>query len=206
MQGAAGEKKYGGAKRLAACAVMAALLVVTQLMLSFAAGVELVTLLLCVFCVTFGPFYGWVTALSFCLLRCLAFGFGNTAVVAVYLIYFPSFAVIIGFYGKLISRAFNAKPVADTDKSPVKRSLNGKYWFCFVGLVFLVAILTACFTGLDDLITPAMMGFGEGSRRLYVYQSLPTLAIHTVCATASVVVLFTPLYIVFEKIKRTMWA
>ena len=65
------------AKHIAVISVTVAILIGGQFALSFAAGVEVVTLLLCVFSVTFGIRDGVVAAVAFSLLRCLVFGFDS---------------------------------------------------------------------------------------------------------------------------------
>ena len=87
------------AGRLAACAVMCALLLVVQYVLSFVPGVELVTALLLAFCYFFGCACGMLTATAFSLLRCFLFGF-EPGVLLLYLLYFNAFALLFGHLGK----------------------------------------------------------------------------------------------------------
>ena len=96
-----GQKGAGAsyARRVAYCAVMCALLIAVQFALSFISGVELVTLLLAAFSYVFGVWCGVLTAAAFSLLRCIVFGF-TPQVVALYLIYYPLFALIFALLGK----------------------------------------------------------------------------------------------------------
>lgn len=87
------------AKKIAACAVMTALLLAVQFALSFVSGVELVSVLLLCFCYTFGVYCGLLTATVFSLIRCLLFGFMPNVVI-LYLIYYNLFALIFGVLGK----------------------------------------------------------------------------------------------------------
>ena len=86
-------------KRLAQCAVTAALLTAVQYVLSFAAGVELVTPVLAAFSYVFGAGCGILTAIAFSLIRCLIFGFYPN-VALLYLIYYPLFALLFGLLKK----------------------------------------------------------------------------------------------------------
>lgn len=87
-----------GAGELAACAVVTALLLVVQFVLSFVPGVELVTALLLAFSYFFGRKCGVLTATAFSLLRCFLFGFYPNVIV-LYLIYFNAFALLFGWLG-----------------------------------------------------------------------------------------------------------
>lgn len=83
------------AKKTAACAVEAALLVAVQFALGFVPGVELVTLLFLAFCRAFGAKCGMLTATAFSLLRCAVFGL-TPNVLILYLIYYNAFAALFG--------------------------------------------------------------------------------------------------------------
>ena len=85
-------------RRVAASALMCALLLVVQFVLSFVPGVELVTALFLSFCVLFGARAGVLTATAFSLLRCFLFGF-TPSVIVLYLVYFNAFALFFGFLG-----------------------------------------------------------------------------------------------------------
>lgn len=83
------------AKKIAACAIIVALLIAVQFALSFVSGVELVTVLLLCFCYTFGIVCGMLVATAFSLIRCFLFGFVPN-VVLLYLIYYNLFALLFG--------------------------------------------------------------------------------------------------------------
>ena len=177
-------------------AVMAALLIGAQFALSFVAGVELVTLLLCAFCVVFGVKRGFITAVAFSVLRCLIFGF-TLNVVVLYLLYFPALAVVVGFYGKLINITFAAK-------NPVKHALNAKSVIIFIGLFVIVAAMTCLFTMIDNIVAPFMMGFSKASAKIYFINSLPVMVTHMISATVSVALLFFHVYKAMKYIKESM--
>lgn len=185
------------AKNLAVMAVMAALLIGAQFALSFVAGVELVTLLLCAFCVVFGVKRGLITAVAFSVLRCLIFGF-TLNVVVLYLFYFPTLAVVVGFYGKLINKTFAV------DKNPVKRALNAKSVIVFIGLIAIVAAMTCLFTMVDNIVAPFIMGFSATSAKIYFINSLPVMVTHMISATVSVALLFFHIYKAMKYIKESM--
>ena len=88
----------GPAHTAAASAVMCAVLLVAQFVLSFVPGVELVTALLLAFCYLFGIRCGMLTATAFSLLRCFIFGFYPNVIV-LYLVYFNAFALFFGWLG-----------------------------------------------------------------------------------------------------------
>ena len=191
-------------KGIAITAVVVALLIGAQFVLSFVPGVEVVTLIFSVFCVVFGPVYGVIAALAFSLLRMLIYGF-EPSVAILYLTYYPAFAIVTGFYGKLLRSAnYRAFLRGGDDENSEKPAKKGLFVVLYVGFILLVGILTCTFTLIDDVVTPIMMGFGESSTRLYFYRSLPVMATQVTCAVASCVLLFYPVWIVVEKIKRSM--
>ena len=222
------------AKHIAVIAMTVALLIGGQFALSFEAGVEVVSLILCVFCVTFGIRDGVVAAVAFSFLRCFVFGFYPTVIV-LYMIYYPIFAFVLALYGKYLNSVFYGKRgtacnsvkennagksscdgvLSDGDlnennsdkksKSSPNRKGNGKKVFAVVVLVIICAALTASFTMIDNVITPLMLGFGENSARAYFFSSLPTLATHCTCVTISLAALFYPTYKSVYSLKRKMF-
>lgn len=86
------------AQSVAVCAVMCALLLAAQFVLSFVPGVEIVTALFLAFCTFFGWRCGMLTATAFSLLRCFVFGFYPNVIV-LYLVYFNAFALFFGRLG-----------------------------------------------------------------------------------------------------------
>lgn len=187
-------------KSIAITAVTVALLIGGQFVLSFFAGVEIVTLLLAVFCVTFGVLHGLVASVAFALLRCFVFGF-SPSVIILYLIYYPLFSLAVGFYGKLLNKVFDG---SENHKSGLFHTKIARFLVFNVGLVILVCFLTCTFTMLDNLITPWIMGFGRNSKMIYFYNSLPTLLSHVICVGVTVLVLFFPTYKIMEKVKHGM--
>ena len=87
------------ARELTRCAVMTALLIAVQYVLSFVSGVELVTAVFAAFCYTSGFKQGALTGAAFSLLRCLIYGFLPN-VIFLYLIYYTAFAAVFGFIGR----------------------------------------------------------------------------------------------------------
>jgi len=195
------------AKTLAVISVYAALIVAAQFVLSFAAGVELVSLMIIVFSVAFGPFKGVVCTLVFVLIRGFVFPYVYPNIVADYALYFPALSLVTGLYGILLNRAYAEKRVAaglENEKSGVKRALSRRFIFIFAGLCLLAAALTPCFTLIDNLVYPKIAGLGAKSAKAYFYSSLPTLAVHTASVTLSVIFLFLPAYRALVALKRNM--
>ena len=91
VTGVTGRGSFVSAGELAACALMTALLIGGQLVLSSAAGVEVVTVMFLAFCTVYGRRAGMLTATAFSLLRCILFGFFHV------LIYLYSHAIIFRF-------------------------------------------------------------------------------------------------------------
>lgn len=91
------------AKEIAFCAVMTALLIGGQAAFFPISGIEIVTVLLLTFSWSFGPRAGAMVATAFSLLRCLIWGF-HPPVIALYLLYYPAFALLFGMLGKNASR------------------------------------------------------------------------------------------------------
>lgn len=162
---------FRSAKDVAAVGVMTALLIAAQYALSPVAGVEIVTPLLLCFCCAFGPLRGALTAIAFSLLRCLLNGFALNVVV-LYLVYFPLFAVAFGFLGRAAGLSLARRTVAVT--------------VCAV-------LFTACFTLLDDVLAPWILGFSARMARMYFLASLPVLGVQCACAAVTVPLLYPPL-------------
>lgn len=160
------------AKEITLVATFTALLLGGQLVLSGVAGIEIVTVLFLSFCYTFGVRRGLLVAISFSLLRCLLFGFFPTVVV-LYLVYYPLFAIFAGLLGNVFRHKMN--------------------WRIHVTLIVYAVVMTGCFTLIDDLITPWMMGYTAKAARLYFYASLTAMIPQTVCALATVGLLLRPL-------------
>ena len=167
-------------KDLAIIGLYTALLIGAQLALSFVAGIEIVTLLFTAFCFYFGVIRGVAVGTAFSILRILVFGFFPTVVI-LYLIYYNLFALIVGSIGKAMNKKLNFK----------KHLL----------LVVTVALLTVCFTLLDNIITPLFWGYSFSAFKSYCVASLTAMIPQVICAVISVFLLLMPLVKVFEKVK-----
>ncbi len=166
-------------KDVTVTAMYTALLIAAQYALSFVAGVEVVSVMIAVFAAVFGSKKGVILGLSFSVVRCIFFGFYPTVIV-LYAIYFPLYAFVVSI--------------------PARKNLD-RLWV----VVPLAALLTACFTMLDNLLTPLMMGFAAKAWRAYFYASLPTLATHVVSVAVSVAVLYAPLKILLTKLRLRLY-
>lgn len=164
------------ARDLALIAMFSALLIGVQFAFSFTYGIEFVSVTLAMFSLVFGWKKGLAVAVSFSLLRCILFGFFPTVVV-LYLAYYPLYAAICALIGKIRGRA----------QYPV--------------LVIAVAIMTVCFTLIDDVVTPLMLGMKGKAWLGYFYGSFLAMAPQTVCAAVSTLVLYMPIKRLFEKLK-----
>lgn len=169
-----------GAGYVAVVAVFTALLLAAQYALWFVKGVELVTVLLLVFSYRFGVRCGVLSAVAFSLLRCLLFGFFPN-VVLLYLFYYPLFAACFGLLGNVLHR-----------RTGVRVQML---------LTVLAVLLTALFTLLDDAVTPLLYGYTKEAALAYFLASLPTMAVQTVCAAVTVLLLFRPLFFVLKRVK-----
>ena len=160
-------------------AICVAMLIGGQLALSGVSGIEIVTVMMLCLCFSYGIRAGVTIATVFSLLRCFIFGF-QVNVIVLYLIYYNLFAM---FYGWLGTR------------------FTGKISILKKGLIVASAMaFTACFTLLDDVITPLIYGFHANAAKVYFFQSLSALIPQTICAAVTVFVLFTPLTKVIRKI------
>ena len=169
-----------GAGYMAVVAVFTALLLAAQYALWFVKGVELVTVLLLVFSYRFGVRCGVLSAVAFSLLRCLLFGFFPN-VVLLYLLYYPLFAACFGLLGNALHR-----------RTGVRVQML---------LTVLAVLFTALFTLLDDAVTPLLYGYTKEAALAYFLASLPTMAVQTVCAAVTVLLLFRPLLFVLKRVK-----
>lgn len=166
-------------KDITTIAVYTALLIAAQYALSFAAGVEVVSVMIAVFAAVFGTKKGVILGISFSLVRCLAFGFFPTVIV-LYLVYFPLYALVMSL--------------------PAKNNVD-RIWV----VVPLAAVLTACFTLIDDVLTPLMMSFSKKAATAYFYSSLPTMLTHVVSVTAGTAILYAPLKILLTKLRIRLY-
>lgn len=167
----------GLSRELAVLGIMTALLVGGQFALSFVAGVEIVTVLLASFSAVFGVRRGMTVAACFSIVRCFVFGFSGTVIV-LYLVYYPLFALAFGLLGR--------SPRA------------GLVVFCAAA-----TLITPVFTLIDDVITPLMLGMTGVRWRMYVYYSLPVMAMQTLCACVTTLVGFRPLRRTFRAVRTS---
>ena len=68
-------------------------------------------------------------------------------------------------------------------------------------LTVLAVLLTALFTLLDDALTPLLYGYTKEAALAYFLASLPTMAVQTVCAAVTVLLLFRPLLFILKRVK-----
>jgi hypothetical protein len=169
------------AKEIIIPAVFTAMLIGVQLVLSGVAGVELVTVLLLTFTYVFGLKQGFIVANAFSILRCALFGF-FVNVVLLYLIYFNLFVLVIGLLGKAFKRGYSLK--------------------IHIVLTVVAVVLTACFTLIDDIITPLMYSYSLYATKIYFTASLTIMIPQMICALATVTLLFFPLYKVLNLAKK----
>lgn len=230
---------------------MCAVLIAGQLALGWLAGVEIVTVLLLCFSVCFGAICGVITAVAFSLLRCLIWGF-YPAVVILYLIYYPLFALVFGLLGKIKAETYQKAPVylavaidilllflgvasglcAGLNLIKVNRlyraTINALLWVISgicggLLLVFNVifaltrakkisgkyielflfttasCVLTVCFTLLDDVISPLILGMTRGAALGYFYASFTAMLPQVVCAAVTVFTLYYPITFAFSR-------
>ncbi len=237
-------KPAATAKTIAYIALMTALLIGGQFALSFVAGVEVVTVLLLCFSAYFGVIIGVATAVSFCTLRCLIWGFMPN-VVLLYYIYYPLFALLFGLLGKidfdkakaglliavnallleiwaaaLSCAVFDIIKISRLYKATVTGFLYAVAGVCgglliafdiFYALakrkallkVFLftavAAVCTVCFTLLDDIISPLIVGMDGLTALTYFYGSFLAMLPQTICTVATVATLYFPLTFALTK-------
>lgn len=164
------------AKEVALIGVFTALLIGGQFALGGISGVEIVTVLFLSFAYCFGVARSLIVANAFSLLRCCIFGFFPTAVI-LYLVYYNLFAVVFGLIGAKFKRQFNLKFHA--------------------ALVLAACLMTALFTGLDDIITPLYYGYSPSAAKAYAVASLTAAIPQIICTLLTVALLFPVLFKVF---------
>lgn len=174
------EKKEKGAKIRSAkdCALVAvfvALAIATQMVLTIVPGVELVTVLFVSFSFSTGWKKGMAAATVFSFLRQMVFGFFPTVLI-LYLIYYNLLAFCFGLLGKKI-----AKP----------------YKFLIL-IVAIACVGTVVFTMIDNILTPLWYGYSARAMKAYFISSLPFMLSQVGCTAISTLVLFLPLWKVFQ--------
>lgn len=155
-------------KDIIICGLFTALLLASQISLSFIGGVEIVTLLLLCYAYSFGAKYSMLSATAFSLIRCIIFGFYPTVIIE-YLIYYNLFSLFFSFLGKRLGKINFIKQ-------------------CIV--VIFACAFTCMFTLLDDFITPLYYGIDFYP---YFISSLPFMAIQCSCTFITVFPLVKPI-------------
>ena len=168
-------------KECAYLAVFVALVIAGQLAFSAVPGVEIVTVLFVSYAFVFGVRRGMIAATAFALLRQLLFGFSPTVLV-LYLVYFNGLTAVFGALGRV-----------------VKKPLLALWW-----IVIVACVCTACFTMMDNLITPIWYGFSERAAKVYFMASLPIMLPQIICTALSVGVIFLPLQRVFLLVRKSL--
>lgn len=245
-------KPAATAKNIAYIALMTALLIGGQFALGFVSGVEIVTVLLLSFSAYFGVIIGVATAVGFCTLRCLIWGFMPNAVI-LYFIYYPLFAALFALLGKIKDQTFDdakaslavavnllltaifaaALSGAVFDLIKISRlykatvqvflyvvaGLCGALLIAFNAFYSLVrrrifksgkplkiflytavaAVCTICFTLLDDIVSPLVIGMDRLTALTYFYGSFLAMLPQTICTVATVSTLYFPLTFALTK-------
>ena len=171
------------AKDLARLAMCVAMLIGGQLALSALSGVEIVSVLLLCFAFSYGRRDGVMVAVVFSVLRCLIFGF-HINVILLYIIYYPAFALFFGWLGTRLGGEITAKKLAV--------------------IVGLATAFTACFTLLDDVLTPILFSFSPAAAKTYFLASLYSLVPHVICVGVTVSLFFIPLTRVIKRIEKSI--
>lgn len=174
-------KKFRSAKELAYLSLFVALTISVQWALTALPGVELVTVLFVSYAFAFGKGRGMVASTAFSLLRQLVFGFYPNVLI-LYLVYYNALAFTFGVLGE-------------------KMNATGK---CLAVLTVIACVGTACFSMLDNLLTPIWYGYSARETWLYFYYSLPFMIPQIICTAVTVSVLFLPLLKVFLNAKRSL--
>ena len=168
------------AKEVARTAVFVAMVIGSQYALSVVPFVEVVSLLFICYAYVFGVVRGAVAAVAFALLRQLLFGF-YPVVLMVYLIHFSMISVVFGL---------------------LPRWCKWTGWKLLLIAALLAAVCTACFTLLDNLLTPWYYGYTPKAAELYFKASIPFLFGQMICVGISVAGLFVPLTKAFCFLKK----
>ncbi len=190
------------AKEIGFCAVVCALLLGGQFLLSMISGVEVVTVVLLCFAFSFGAVLGMLSATAFSLLRCLIWGF-YPSVVLTYLIYYNLFCLLFGVLG-LQHRKWKEKQAGLADENG-RNDENEKKKVVFkrVGYVVIITLLacicTACFTLLDAVITPLFYAYTAEAAWGYLLGSLPFMVPQIICTAVTVGLFFLPLTNIFNR-------
>ena len=132
-------------------------------------------------------------------LGCAAFcaaGFDLIKVSRIYKVTIEIFLWVLGGDFCAIFIAFNAVCIADR-----RSTSQGRLPLLFF-VTTTAAICTVCFTLLDDVITPLVIGMTAGGALTYFYASFTAILPQTVCTVISVALLFYPLTSALIKLKK----
>lgn len=157
------------ARDLALVSIYTAMLIGGQLIFSWIAGIEIVTVLLVAFCYSFGIRRSLALVNAFLWLRCVIFGFFPTVVI-LYIVYYNLFAIVFAIIGKMQKQRISVINVAI--------------------VVIFAALMTTLFTLLDDIITPLFYQFNEKAAKAYFISSLVPLGTQVLCSILTVALLF----------------
>lgn len=168
-------------KECAYLALFVALVIAAQLVFAAVPGVEVVTVLFVAYAFVFGVRRGMLAATAFSLLRQLIFGFSPTVLI-LYLVYFNGLTALFGGIGK-----------------KVEKPAHALWW-----LVLVACVCTACFSILDNILTPLWYSFSKRAAKAYVLASLPFMIPQIICTALSVGFLFLPLQKVFALVGKSV--
>ena len=168
------------AKDIALIGVFTALLIGGQFVLSGISGVEIVTVLLLSFSYYFGVVRGLLVANAFSILRCFIFGFFPNVII-LYLVYYNLFVIVFGLLGKRFKKELNLK--------------------IHMIIVLAAVLMTAFFTGLDDIVSPLYYGFSLDAAKAYAVASLTAVVPQVICTLVTVLFLLPVLIRAFSIMK-----
>ena len=151
-----------------------------QLMLSSVPGVELVTVMIAAFAASFDRQMGAISAVAFSLLRCILFGFWPTVII-LYLAYYPLLALVFSFVGKI-----------------------KKYTLHIIVAVITAMLMTVVFTFIDNLVTPLFYGYSAKMWKAYIISSFSFMIPQLISVAATVGALYYPLFLLFNRVKKSI--
>lgn len=170
-------------KDLTIMGVFVALLIGGQFALFAVSGIEIVTVLFASFVFCFGIVRSLIVGTAFSLLRCFVFGFMPNVLI-LYLIYYNLFALVIGFVGNKMDKSLNLTKT--------------------IVIVCLCALLTALFTGLDNIISPLYYGMTGDVLKAYLVMSLSTMFPQIICTILTVSTIFPALVKLYKTTIKTI--
>ena len=166
-------------KEIILIGIFTALLISGQVALAAVSGAEIVTVMVLSFAYFFGIKRAMSAVTAFSFLRCILFGFFPNVLI-LYLVYFNLFALAIGIMGRKFGRKLDIKK--------------------HVALIAAAAVMTLCFTLLDNVITPLFYGYTAEAAKAYFFASFYAAVPQTVCAAATTAVFLKPLLRVYSAV------